>query len=259
MTEYVLNALFGLVIGFVGGYAGISGAPFLVFLLGAFLGYSQHLAQGTVVAMMLGPMSLLGVWVMWDRVKPLLGYVAVGVLTYATFSYLGAAIAYLFSSETLRLLFAVLVLALGLRYVFQKNSAEGEDPVARPFLPFNLWTMALLGAVVGVIGGMFGIGAGVVMVPVLVKFFGVHKDDSRALSLAILVPPVSIGAVLQYHSHGDVKWMMVLVGFVAYFSSNYWGAKLGRSASPRRFQLVMGVLLILSALLFAWDLGGISW
>ena len=167
MTEYVLNALFGLVIGFVGGYAGISGAPFLVFLLGAFLGYSQHLAQGTVVAMMLGPMSLLGVWVMWDRVKPLLGYVAVGVLTYATFSYLGAAIAYLFSSETLRLLFAVLVLALGLRYVFQKNSAEGEDPVARPFLPFNLWTMALLGAVVGVIGGMFGIGAGVVMVPVL--------------------------------------------------------------------------------------------
>jgi len=253
MTEYILNALFGLGIGFLGGYAGIGGAPFLVFMLGTLLDYPQHLAQGTVVAIMLGPMSLPGVWAMRDRIGPLMKYAAIGVVSYAFFSYFGAHLAYMFSNDALRLLFAGLLAGLGMRHILPDNGTSDDGaPAGVSFLPMNGWTMSILGALVGVVGGLFGIGAGVLMVPILIRFFGQHKDDARAISLAILLPPVSVGAVVKYHGQGDIEWMMVLVGFAAYFASNYWGARLGRAENPRRFGAVLGILLLVSAVLYVW-------
>lgn len=255
MSEYLLIAVCGLAVGLIGGYGGIGGAPLLVFLLGTLLGYPQHLAQGTVIAVMLGPMSLPGVWVMWDRVKPLSTLVAVAVVTYACFSYFGASIAYLFSSEVLRLLFSGLLLAIGLRYLLFRNGRRARPAQkrgGRSLLPLNVWTMALLGAGIGVVGGLFGIGAGVVLVPLLVKLFGMDKDDARAVSLAMLVPPVSIGAVIKYQTQGDIHWYAVLVALTAYFASNYWGAKLGRRETGDRFRLWMGVILFVSGLLYMW-------
>lgn len=297
--EIVLNALFGVIIGFVGGYAGIGGAPFLVFLLGLTLGYSQHEAQGTVVAIMLGPMSLPGVWVMRDRVRPHITAIAIAVVTYAIFSYAGASLAYQFSSRTLKLFFAALLLGLGLRYLLKARSAAGRDdsildraglPPAevttpaelsgepapereahgearteaqsdtqsdtqsespRGLIPMNALSMTLLGCAIGVVGGMFGIGAGVLMVPLLCWLFALPKNDARAISLAILLPPVSIGAALRYHQQGDVRWLPAIVGFVAYFLTNYQGAKVGRTSSSKSFDGVMGVVLVLTALIYA--------
>ena len=238
-------------VGFVGGYAGIGGAPILVFLLGTFLAYSQHVAQGTVVAIMLGPMSLLGVWVMWDRVKPQLRYVGVGVVTYAILSYAGASLAYLFSEDKLRGLFAILLFVIGARHFvsYWTEPAQGE---AKAVFRLNLVSMTVLGSLVGLVGGLFGIGAGVLLVPLLTWLFGAHKDDARALSLAILLPPVSIGAVLRYHAAGDILWPMAGVGFVAYAASNFWGAKLGRAHRSRRFKAVMGLLLLGMGALYAF-------
>lgn len=252
-TEYALNAFFGLAVGFVGGYAGLGGAPFLIFLLCSTLGYPQRVAQGTVLAIMLGPMSLPGVWVMRDRVMPRLRYIAIGVLTYASVSYLGAMAAYAISSDALRLIFALALLLCGVRYlaVIVLPDAVGE----RPLVPENVFTFTLLGCVVGALGGLLGIGAGVVMVPALIWLFGMHKDDARAISLAILTPPVSVGAVLKYSAEGDVRWDLALIGFAAYFISNYWGAQLGKAAAPRRFQGIMGAVLVVSAIFFALQLG----
>ena len=86
LLEPALCALFGMFVGFAGGYAGIGGAPFLVAAMVLFLGYDQHLAQGTVLAVMLGPMSLPGVLVMWDRVRLLKVEIGIGVVAYALFS-----------------------------------------------------------------------------------------------------------------------------------------------------------------------------
>ena len=245
-------------VGFLGGYAGIGAAPVLVFVYGYFLGYTQHMAQGTVAAIMLGPLSLPAVWVMWDRVRRNLSFIIIGVLTYAIFSYPGAVLAYGLSHETLRLAFAGFMLFLGVRSLAMELvnglSSGGTTGAARGYLSLGRVSMTLLGIMVGIAGGFFGIGAGVLMVPIMIWLFGVDKDDARAISLGILLPPLSIGSAIKYQSHGDIVWPAVLVGLIAYMASNYFGARLGRKHSTRRFNVVLGVLLLLLGLVYGKDL-----
>jgi len=251
-TEYVLNAIFGLAIGFVGGYAGIGGAPFLIFLLGATLGYPQHVAQGTVVAIMLGPMSLGGVLAMSNRVRAHLRYVVIGVLTYASVSYIGATAAYALTSDTLRMVFAGFLLLAGANNLISIVRAEPEE--RKPIVPLNALSFTVVGCVVGLVGGLLGIGAGIILVPLVIWLYAMHKDDARAISLAILTPPVSVGAAWKYHAEGDVRWDIALIGFCAYAVSNYWGAKAGKATTTRQFQAIMGAVMVVSAILYALQL-----
>jgi len=257
LDELLLVTAGGIVVGFLGGYSGIGAAPVLVFVYGYFLGYTQHMAQGTVAAIMLGPLSLPAVIVMWDRVRCNLVFITIGLLTYAIFSYPGALLAYGLSHETLRLAFAAFLLILGVRSVAMElvnglSTAGVGTPDGR--IRLNRFSMTLLGIVVGVAGGFFGIGAGVLMVPVMIWLFGVNKDDARAISLGILLPPLSVGSVIKYQAHGDIVWPAMLVGLLAYMASNYFGARLGRKHSTRRFNIVLGVLLLLMGLVYGKDL-----
>jgi uncharacterized membrane protein YfcA len=69
---------------------------------------------------------------------------------------------------------------------------------------FDLQTLAfvLAGALVGAVSGLLGIGGAVVLVPVLVFGFGFTQLRAQGTSLAALVPPIGIFAVLQYHRQG---------------------------------------------------------
>lgn len=258
LDELLMLSAGGLAVGFLGGYAGIGAAPVLVFVYGYFLGYTQHMAQGTVAAIMLGPMSLPAVIVMWDRVRRNVSFIIIGVLTYAIFSYPGAVLAYGVSHVTLRLIFAAFLLLLGVRSLAMElvngSSSDVNVTAARWHLQLKAPSMTMLGIVVGIAGGFFGIGAGVLMVPIMIWLFGIDKDDARAISLGILLPPLSVGSVIKYQAHGDIVWSAVLVGLLAYMASNYFGARLGRKHSARRFNIVLGLLLVLLGIVYGKDI-----
>lgn len=65
----------------------------------------------------------------------------------------------------------------------------------------QLLGVGLLG---GVLSGMFGIGGGVVMVPLLM-LLGFGATQAAGTSLAALVPPVGLLAALEYHRKGLVE------------------------------------------------------
>lgn len=232
--------LFGLITGFIGGYAGIGGAPFMVMFLTVFMGYSQHGAQGTVLAVMLGPMSLLGIMTMKDKIKQVYKYAVIGVLTYAMFSFFGAKLAFLINSSELKIFFSALLMCIGINEIFgDKIGFKMHN------LNLNYLAVSLLGMVVGVVGGFFGIGAGVLMVPIFIKIFEMPKDDARLLSLLILLPPVSLGAVIKYQLEGAVNWMAVIVIFIAYFITNYYGSRLAIGHSTKKFRKYYGIILLI--------------
>ncbi|MDP6944617.1 MAG: sulfite exporter TauE/SafE family protein, partial [Myxococcota bacterium] len=215
---------------------------------------------GTILAVMLGPMSLPGVLVMRDRVRLLLPHIAAGVGTYAVFSNLGARLAYALDHQGLTLAFAALLVLLGLHYIGRKQrdmdglALDPDRPtvLTTGHIPLTVVNVGIIGAGIGVAGGLFGIGAGVLMVPILISAIGLHKDDARALSLAILLPPVSVGAVLEYHQHDGIDWIAAGIILVAYFATNLPGAALGRQHGARRFLRVTGVvLLVLGAMMGA--------
>ncbi len=243
MTDLLFLLIFGLIVGFVGGYAGIGGAPFLIVFLSLFMGVSQHAAQGTVLAVMLGPMSLLGIMTMTKRIKPMLQFAIIGVICYAFFSYFGAYFAFLVDSSKLKFVFSTFVFIIGINEIFgfvEKSKYLKKMGKKNA----NLKNVALVSVVVGAVGGFFGIGAGILMTPIFVGLFGMKKDDARLLSLMILLPPVSLGAVIKYHMEGAVIWQSALIIFFAYFITNYFGSKLALKHSAKKFKAVYGYILI---------------
>lgn len=65
--------------------------------------------------------------------------------------------------------------------------------------------LLILGLVAGVLSGMFGIGGGVVIVPVLVTLFSYELKPAVATSLGALLLPVGIFAVIEYYRAGKMK------------------------------------------------------
>lgn len=56
----------------------------------------------------------------------------------------------------------------------------------------------VLGAVVGFLSGMLGIGGAVLIIPVLVMGFGFTQKVAVGTTLAMLLPPIGVFAVLTY-------------------------------------------------------------
>ncbi len=230
--------------GFVGGYAGIAGAPFIIFALVNFLNYSQHVAQGTVLAMMLGPMTILPVRHGWAIVCRRKREILTAILTYMGFSFLGGHLAYLLDSVEMRLAFGAFVTALGVVYIVVslRHTAVPHSPHAA----VPLIKMALIGAVIGTVGGVTGIGAGILLMPILTMGFGVEYHEAQTMSLAILLPPVSLGAVMKYgYMEGDINWPAAMAMLGAYVGTSALGYRFS-------FRHRSGVLrLVLAALLMA--------
>src|SRR5664279_1029360 len=65
--------------------------------------------------------------------------------------------------------------------------------------------LLILGVVAGVLSGMFGIGGGVVIVPILTAFFGFELRNATGTSLAALLMPVGIFAVIAYYRAGKLR------------------------------------------------------
>ena len=79
------------------------------------------------------------------------------------------------------------------------------------------WYLAylLLGAIAGFLGGMFGIGGGTILVPVLLILFEAqHFPAEHSMHLALgssmaVILFTSIASMRKHHQHGAVNWQVV--------------------------------------------------
>jgi uncharacterized membrane protein YfcA len=110
----------------------------------------------------------------------------------------------------------------------------------------RLGAIFLLGLFAGLLSGIFGIGGGLVIVPALVLGFNFSQLQAVATSLAGLLLPVGLFAVLEYHRRGLVHWRaagLIALGLTlgAWLSSRYIATSPGVTFwLPRAF----GALLI---------------
>jgi uncharacterized membrane protein YfcA len=65
---------------------------------------------------------------------------------------------------------------------------------------------SLAGLAAGVIAGLFGVGGGILMVPVLVLAFGKDQHLAQGTSLAAMIP-LAIAGALRYSVKGNVDWI----------------------------------------------------
>lgn len=74
--------------------------------------------------------------------------------------------------------------------------------------------IALIGLAGGFASGLFGVGGGVIFVPLLVIFFGMNIHTAIGTSLAVIIPTALIGASRHFMDHSvDLKVAFLLALF----------------------------------------------
>lgn len=110
-----------------------------------------------------------------------------------------------------------------------------------------LW-MVLLGLGAGILSGTFGIGGGIVIVPILLTIFHMHYHSAVGTSLVALLLPVGILGVWQYYKSGKIGSYEINLGlFIALglFIGSFLGSSFATSLSGA--YLKKGFALVLCA------------
>ena len=108
----------------------------------------------------------------------------------------------------------------------------------------SVWLLIAIGLFSGVFAGVFGVGGGIVIVPALIYLTGLSQHVATGTSLAILLPPVGIGAVLEYYRQGNVNFYAAIVIAVAVTIGGYLGAVLANRLSGPYLRLAFGAFVI---------------
>ena len=79
----------------------------------------------------------------------------------------------------------------------------------------EMWIGYVLGGLAaGILSSMFGVGAGILLVPLLSMAFGFGQKSAQGMALAIMVPMALVGAI-RYHHSPDVPIHLPTVGIIA--------------------------------------------
>jgi uncharacterized membrane protein YfcA len=260
----------GAFAGFTGGMLGLGGAFIMTpvqYIVYTNMGLPDHLALltsfGTSLLVVLST-AISGALrhhragaVMW-RAAIIIGIVS----SVAAFG--GSTLSAHLPSTGLRVAFGVVLLLAGLRMVTAGTPHEAKDMVTTPWV-WGLWAIPI-----GLVSGIFGVGGGVVMIPVFVLAlrFPVHRAVGTSLAVMILA---SLGGITGYIVNGlgvpgrlgfsagyvnFTAWMLLAVPAAAM-------AQVGAAAAhklPRRPLLyIFIVILVFMSLRMMGVLGWLGW
>ncbi|MCB9045214.1 MAG: sulfite exporter TauE/SafE family protein [Chitinophagales bacterium] len=82
-----------------------------------------------------------------------------------------------------------------------------------------------IGMLAGFMSSMVGIGGGIVIVPAMVFIFGMSQKMAQGTSLAMLLPPIGILGVINYHKAGLIDMKVAAILCVSFVLGSYLGSK----------------------------------
>lgn len=164
-------------------------------------------------------------------------------------SFVGARLAKYLPDSIQMLLFAGVILAAATAMI--RRSLAQEQPVSidtkppNPSRPFGL--LLSLGAGVGMLTGLVGVGGGFLIVPALTLFAAVPVKRAVSTSLWIITANSATG-VLAYLGQVPIGWEAVGLFLAFALGGMVAGQAIARAAHPRKLQMAFAVFLILVGL-----------
>jgi uncharacterized membrane protein YfcA len=117
----------------------------------------------------------------------------------------------------------------------------------------DIASMLLLGGLAGVLSGMFGIGGGLIIVPVLVILFELDPKTAVGTSLFALMLPTGLLGVLEYWRRGELRLLHGLLIALGLFCGAYLGARLTGMMSAVTMKRAYAGFLIVVAVYYFWS------
>lgn len=249
--------LIGAAAGVFAGLFGIGGGIIIVPALILLAGFPLVKATGTSLAAILLPVGILGVAAYYKaRIIDLRAsaFIAAGLLTSVA---AGAWLANTLPVDLMRKFFAVFCFYVGWNFIDPVRRAQsvlGRSVAAKPEpdtdprpSPYALIGIGLLA---GVMAGMFGIGGGNIIVPLLT--LALHYPAKRAIatSLGAILFPFGIPGVLYYERAGNLDLGAAAWIAGGLFIGTVFGALITISLPTRTVKLLYGLFLLFVAIRF---------
>ena len=108
--------------------------------------------------------------------------------------------------------------------------------------------LCLAGLLAGFIAGGMGVGGGIIIVPALVFFFGFTQHEAQGTSLAVLLPPISILAVVNYHRNGYIDYKFATILAITFFLGSFMGGLFAVNLPAKTLTKLFGVLMMIAGL-----------
>ena len=115
----------------------------------------------------------------------------------------------------------------------------------------ELALVLLLGLATGVLAGLFGVGGGILFVPILVLFFEFDQVEAEATSLLAIIP-AAVAGTWQQRRYGNVRWKAVLVLALVAVAGVQVGVVVAQALPEDVLRRLFGVLMIVTAAQLAW-------
>ena len=118
--------------------------------------------------------------------------------------------------------------------------------------------LLFIGLTIGFVSGMVGIGGGVLVIPLLMFFFGFSQARANGTSLAMLLPPIGIFAVITYWNAGNVDWRFALLLAFGFAVGAYVGGVIVNRGwiNPTGLRVGFALLLVYCAARLLFRQGG---
>jgi uncharacterized protein len=120
--------LVGIAAGVLGGLVGVGGGIIIVPALVYFIGFSQKTAQGTSLGLIMLPVGILGVLQYYKQGHVDFRVVGILAIGFLLGSYFGSKIALSLPQETIKKIFAVLMIIIAIKMLFfDKGKKENTE------------------------------------------------------------------------------------------------------------------------------------
>ena len=245
LLAILCGALVGFILGLIGGGGSILATPLLLYVVGlpphaaigtgalavsvnAFVNFAGHSRAGHV------------------RWHSALIFAATGMVG----AYAGSTLGKAMDGQRLVLLFAVLMIAVGLLMLRPRRVMPGE---AEPMVPHQALRTGVVGLGVGLLSGFFGIGGGFLIVPGLILATRMPMINAVGTSL-FAVGVFGLTTALNYAASGLVEWRVAVEYILGGMAGGFIGLRAAGLLARERNALnrVFAAVVFLVAFYIIW-------
>lgn len=111
-----------------------------------------------------------------------------------------------------------------------------------------------IGLAAGTLSGFLGIGGATILIPALIIIFKLTQHMSQGTSLAALLLPVGLLAVIKYWQAGNVNIKFALIIAAGFLIGGYIGAVFAQPVPDAMLRKLFGAYLLIIALqMILWN------
>lgn len=151
--------------------------------------------------------------------------------------------------QTLKILFAVMVLAAALRTLWASRLPEPNKMMSlkkRSIIGF------FVGSFAGFTGGMLGLGGGFIVAPILMMMG--YKTKEAAATTAMVVTFSSVSGYLGHTAQGEMNWTLTIIVIIAVIIGSQLGGRyMTKKAKSKQVKIAYAIVLLLIAAKLIYD------